>query len=656
MPDGARLSARLRLPVTDEPVPAILEYLPYRKDDGTLVRDNRQHEWLAGQGFACVRVDIRGSGDSDGILLGEYLETELADGVDVIAWVATQPWCNGKVGMIGISWGGFNCLQIAARRPPALAAVASVAVTADRYATDVHYKGGCVLGTDMLPWSATMLCFNARPPSPHVVGDGWREQWLDRLERSPVLVHDWLAHQRRDEFWQHGSVCEDYAAIECPVLTVGGFADGYTDTVLHLLEGLSAPARGIVGPWSHNYPAVGVPGPNIGFLQEVADWFSTHLGLEPAMRTLSRAAWDDPLRVWVQEWMRPAPYHAERPGRWVSEPAWPSPNVDQRRLYLTGSGALASGPPAAVLVAGRNDVTVGLRQGSWWGYADPGQLPADQRLEEPGAFRFVGEVVTGPTTLLGVPELRLRVAIDQPQGLVAARLCDVAPDGSSLQLSRGVLNLCHRAGHSRPEPMVPGEPADVTVVLDSVAHDLPVGHRLELHLSTSLWPLVWPSPADVELSLELGEQSWLSLPVRTGGAGVLDDPVFEPPLVASAGMTELVAPTSARTLVEDATTGTVVLTDHGDAGTLVFDEHGTEMASTATDVWQITRGDPLSARVTCERTWSVRWGEIVAEVRTTSEMWCDARSFRTADTVTAFENGVEVFASTRTSKHPRDLV
>jgi putative CocE/NonD family hydrolase len=655
LPDGARLSARLRLPVTDRPVPAILEYLPYRKDDGTLARDERQHDYLAGFGFACVRVDLRGSGDSDGVLHGEYLETELHDGVDVIDWIAAQPWCTGAVGMMGISWGGFNGLQIAALRPPALRAVVSVAATVDRYATDVHYRGGCVLGTDMVPWSATMLCFDARPPTPRVVGDGWRDEWIDRLRRTPVLVHDWLAHQRRDEFWRHGSICEDFGAIECPVLIVGGFADGYTDTVFHVVGGVASPVRGIVGPWSHNYPAVGVPGPNIGFLQEVVDFFAEHLGLAPRPPSPDRTTWDEPLRVWVQEWVPPAPGHPERPGRWVSEPSWPSPHVRADRWYLDAN-ALVALPPAADEISGRDEVTVGLRQGAWWGYAAPGQLPADQRLEEPSAFRFVGPRTEHETTVLGLPEVALRLRVDRPVAIVAVRLCDVAPDGSSLQLSRGQLNLCHRDGHEHPASLVPGEWFDVTVVLDSVAHDLPAGHRLELHVGTNLWPLAWPSPEPVELTLELGERSWLSLPIRTSPGGELPEPAFEPPEHAPVRASVVAAPEHCRTLVEDQTTGRVVLTDRADAGTVVLDELGTEMSSTASDVWEITRGDPLSARVRSERSWSIRWGDVHAEVRTTSEMWCDASHFHTSDHLVALEDGSQIFDSHRSSSHARDHV
>ena len=652
MSDGTRLHARVRLPVTDVPMPAVLEYLPYRKDDGTLVRDSLQHDYLAGFGFACVRVDIRGSGNSDGILEGEYLETELADAVAVIDWIARQEWCNGRVGMMGISWGGFNSLQVAARQPDALNAVVSVASTVDRYATDVHYKGGCVLAADMLPWAATMLCFNARPPTPAVVGDGWRDQWLDRMERTPAFLADWLDHPHRDEFWKHGSVCEDYSNLTCPVLSVGGFADGYTDTVFHLAENLSGPFRGIVGPWSHNYPAVGVPGPNIGFLQEVVDFFGQHLGLESPPDP-ERREWDEPLRVWVQDRVAPEPFYPERPGRWVAEAQWPSSTVHDQRWYLS-DGRLTAGPTAERAYTATNDVTVGMRQGTWWGYASAGQMPADQRQEEDPAFRFVGEVVDVDTMVLGIPSVGLRVSADRPEAMVALRLCDVAPDGSSLQLSRGVLNLTHRGGHESPEPMVPGEVYEVVIDMDSVAHELPAGHRLELLVSTSLWPLIWPSPDLVNLTIHEGEGSWLDLPIRVSAGEAPAAPWFLEAETADPRSSTSGEPVHERSITEDATTGTVVLTDCSNGETVTFYETGASMKSAETDTWSIVRGDPLSARCVSERSWSIRWSpDHHVEVRTHSELWCDADDFHTSNSIRGFENGEECFSATRSSSHAR---
>ncbi|MGC1487891.1 MAG: CocE/NonD family hydrolase, partial [Albidovulum sp.] len=111
--DGTRLSARVWMPEGAGPFPAVLEYLPYRKRDGTVVRDALTHPYFAGHGYACLRVDIRGTGDSESLMEDEYSAQELFDAVEVINWIAAQSWSNGRVGMMGISWGGFNGLQVA---------------------------------------------------------------------------------------------------------------------------------------------------------------------------------------------------------------------------------------------------------------------------------------------------------------------------------------------------------------------------------------------------------------------------------------------------------------------------------------------------------------------------------------------------------------
>jgi putative CocE/NonD family hydrolase len=199
MRDGTRLSARVWLPkgAAASPFPAILEYIPYRKRDFTAQRDAVMHPYFAGYGYASVRVDIRGSGESEGVLTDEYLPLEQEDGVEILQWIAGQPWCDGNVGMIGISWGGFNSLQIAALRPPELKAVMAVCATDDRYADDIHHMGGCLLG-DNLSWASVMFAYNSLPPDPQIVGERWREMWLRRLEESGLWLDTWLGHQRRD--------------------------------------------------------------------------------------------------------------------------------------------------------------------------------------------------------------------------------------------------------------------------------------------------------------------------------------------------------------------------------------------------------------------------------------------------------------------------
>lgn len=180
---------------------------------------------------------------------------ELADGVAVVHWLAAQEWCTGRVGVFGISWGGFDALRIAALAPEPLKAIVTVCATDDRYDNDVHYLGGSVLAVDMHAWSSTMLAFACRPPDPRYAGREWRDLWLRRLEAVEPPVHTWLAHQTRDDYWRRGSVREDYGAVRAAVLAVGGWHDPYRDTVLRLAEHLPQDrVRGIIGPWSHQYP------------------------------------------------------------------------------------------------------------------------------------------------------------------------------------------------------------------------------------------------------------------------------------------------------------------------------------------------------------------------------------------------------------------
>jgi putative CocE/NonD family hydrolase len=337
------------------------------------------HTYFAGHGYAAVRVDMRGSGDSDGILADEYLPLEQSDGVAILSWLASQRWCTGKVGIIGKSWGGFNGLQIAAHTPPELAAVISVCSTDDRYADDVHYMGGCVLAWDMLSWASTMLAYNARPPDPQVVGERWRAIWLSRLENSTPFIHTWLEHQRRDDYWKQGSVCEDYRAITCPVFMVGGWADGYRNAILRFVENYPGICKGLIGPWGHVYPHDGLPGPPIGFLQEALRWWDQWLkGIDTGIR-------DEPkLRMWMQEAVEPRVSYSERAGHWIAETSWPARSIVTNRLTL-GQGTLEQN---AWPYRGERRLdwlgvqTAGTDAGVWCAWGGPTDFPADQRSED----------------------------------------------------------------------------------------------------------------------------------------------------------------------------------------------------------------------------------------------------------------------------------
>ncbi len=510
MPDGTRLAARIWIPKSakNSPVPALLEYIPYRKRDGTAYRDSIMHPYFAGYGYACVRVDLRGSGESEGVLKDEYLEQELADGEAVIHWMAQQPWCNGNVGMIGISWGGFNGLQIAARRPPALKAIISLCSTDDRYTDDVHHMGGCLLG-DNLSWASVMFAYNACPPDPALVGERWREMWLERLKHSGLWLDTWLQHQRRDAYWKHGSICEDFSVIQCPVFAVSGWMDGYSNAVFHLLSNLKAPRLGLIGPWGHKYPHLGIPGPTIGFLQEALRWWDHWLkGAETGIMRESM------LRVWMQDSVPPTTFYDTRPGRWVGEDSWPSANIQQRDFSLAPGRILpAEQPCPKKALAIQSPLSVGLFAGKWCSYAAGPDLAHDQREEDGGALVFDSEVLSESIELLGAPIVKLDLSANKPVAMVVVRLSDVAPDDKATRVTYGLLNLTHRTSSEYPEYLDPNERYQVSVSLNHIAQVFPKGHRLRVAISTSYWPLAWPSPEPVRLTIFTGS-STLHLPVR----------------------------------------------------------------------------------------------------------------------------------------------
>ena len=479
--DGTTLAARIWLPDDAErnPVPAILEYLPYRKRDGTYERDALTHPYLAGNGYASVRVDIRGSGESSGLLFDEYSEQEQSDGLEVIAWLAAQPWCSGAVGMMGISWGGFNGLQIAARRPPALKAIVTLCSTDDRYRDDVHYMGGALL-TARLGWASFFFTAMCHPPDPALVGDSWRSMWSQRIENVPLFLETWMRHQRRDAYWRRGSVCEDYDAIQCPVYAVGGWTDGYTNAIPRLLEGLSVPRKGLIGPWAHAYPHFALPGPQIGFLQEMLRWWDHWL------KGIDTGVMDEPmLRAWMTESVKPASRHEALPGRWIAEMSWPPNELAPCRLFLTDDGLR----PDGALRAARSICsaqTVGEHAGEWCPFGRSRDQADDQREDDARSLVFETTPLDAPIEILGAPVVTLDVVSDKSIANLVVRLCDVHPSGESLRVSYGVLNLTHRDGHETPAPLVPGRRYQVRVQLNDAGAVLPAGHKVRLALSTSL--------------------------------------------------------------------------------------------------------------------------------------------------------------------------
>ena len=659
MSDGVRLSAHIWRPTSSdqEPVPAVLEYIPYRKRDLTAVRDSIHHPYLAGHGYACVRVDLRGTGDSEGVLRDEYLEREQADAEEVLAWLAEQPWCDGGTGMMGISWGAFAALQVAARRPPSLKAIAIASFTDDRHADDMHYMGGALL-SDNLAEAGTMFAYGTCPPDPSVVGERWRGMWHERLENTEPWVLEWLRHQRRDDYWRHASVCEDYTSVRCPVLASSGWADGYSNALTRLLGNLDVPRKGLIGPWSHKFPHLGEPGPAIGYLQELVRWWDHWL------KGVDNGVMDGPmLQAWMQDSVPPSTSYEERPGRWVGEPHWPSPHIRpvthplSRHTIGPAQDATATASEAGAAMTVRSPLSVGQFAGKWASYNAPPDLPYDQREEDGGSLVFDSEPLAEPVEILGSPSVELDLSVSEPVALVAARLSDVSPDGAATRVSYGILNLTRRDSTESPEPLEPGRRYRATLPLNGVAQAFPPGHRIRLSLSTSYWPLAWPAPKPALLSVH-EHSSTLTLPVRPVDEPdeVPSSPFGEPEGTPPLAMTQVTPSEERWDVKRDLIDYRSELDIVKDRGTVRFEDIGLEAGRRAHERYTAVADDFTS--VGGETTWTMRFRRDDWDVRvvTHTRLTCSETDFFVDATLDAYEADRRVFSRTWNEQVPRDLL
>lgn len=642
LPDGTRLYARIWRPITDEPVPALLEYLPYRLSDWTAPRDQQRHPWYAGHGYASVRVDARGHGNSEGLPGDAYDETGLArrgcpHPLAGRAGVVLRPGRHVRHLL-----GRLHLAPDRRARPEPLKAIVTVCSTDDRYDNDVHYMGGSVLAVGMHARSATTLAFAARPPDPAHVGDDWKAMWLKRLEAVHPPIHTWLAHRTRDAYWTHGSVCEDYSAIEANVLAVGGWHDPYRDTVLRLVAHLDpAKVRGLIGPWSHQYPDRGLPpGPSIGFLQETLRWWDQHLKDEDT------GVMSEPLlRSWISESHRPATMYETLPGRWVGDTGWPSKNV------ATIAYALRGGPQTV-----RSPQQTGLDAGRLVPFGNDADLPPDQRDEDAKSVSFEFPVEDAPIEILGRPRVKLRIRMDVPHGQAIVRLCDVTPDGASTLVTRGVLNLSARHGRDRSDDWTPGATEDVTFELNGIGHTFSPGHRIRLAVSSSYWPWIWPQAGSAGFTLH-ADGSRVELPVRhrtEEPSIVFEEAEHAEPLVVVLPVT-LDEPRPERLVVRDVAKGEWRLeVDPRYGGTRVHPD-GLEFTEDGVDAYTIQENDPLSAHTRSD--WTVRlhrpetaWD---VKIETRSEISGDEHDFLTSDEMVCKDGDEIVFHRTWVKRIPR---
>ncbi len=626
-----------------KPVPAIIEYLPYRKRGGTEARDMLTHPYLAGHGYVCLRVDIVGNGESDGVMSDEYTQQELNDGVDIINWIARQKWCDGSVGMMGISWGGFNALQIAALQPDPLKAIITLCSTDDRYADDIHYKGGCLLNEN-LGWGATMLAYSSRPPDPAIVGECWREMWLNRLHNQTFLPAIWLQHQCRDDYWRHGSICENYSKIKAATLVIGGWGDAYKNAVWRIVDQLDAPAKGIIGPWLHKYPHFAAPLPQIGFLQEALRWWDCYLKGQD-----TGVAEEAAMRVYVMDSVRPKTSYTKRSGRWVACENWPPRQADYTILHFCPDKKLSEQPGRSLSVSVSSPQSCGADAGEYCAIWLGPDMPGDQRRDDAYSACFDTDTLTREHVIAGRTRVSLQLKLDKPIAQIALRLNDVWPDGAITRITYGVLNLSHRDSHESPSYLVAGEEYAVHLYLDDIAYAVPVGHRLRLSLSSSYWPLIWPSPAPVTVEVLGG-----SIEYRNMANVDLSAVVFPPAEAAPAQDVEVIRQSSNSRRVEiDQDTGSQRITMLDDFGFERDLSSGLECGSTAEESWSISPDDPLTA--TAQTIWSqvMQRNDWQTTASTSTRMQSDASYFYLQAKAVAYENGNKIFEKTWDEKIAR---
>jgi len=643
MKDGIQLSARLWLPDTALPAPVVLEYIPYRKRDLYRLHDNSWGQQLAQYGIGYARVDARGSGDSQGVLVDEYLEQELLDGVELIAWLARQPWSSGSVGMRGISWGGINTLQIAALEPPELKAIMPMCCTDTRYTDDAHYIGGA-LGLTDLQWGVQFKAVMAMPPDPAIAGESWRQQWQQRLEAAPPILQKWLSHQRDDAFWRWGSVSTDYSRIKCPTYVVDGWVDTYVNTVTRLLAQISAPRKALFGPWAHNYPESASPGPSLNWAWEEVRWWKHWLAGVPT------GIMEEPMmRAYMPYQTASEGYPMDTPGRWVAEKTWPSPHVRPRTWYLDERGlAPKAGTHSEVKYVG--DQIVGLDKPEWLPFPPEG-LPTEQSSDDRKSLLFDSAPLDADIEILGHPIARIRVAADQPVAKLALRLCEVTPAGESWLVTYGLLNLTHRDGNAKPVALTPNQAYDVSIELSLIAHRFKAGNRIRLAVSESLWPLVWPSPRVATLTVTHGVSS-LELPIRPAGR----DPPFPIPVNAAAAQ----AP-GGRTPLKGAgpdADGWYEIRQDPVAYSYPVADTGTTLSGAAgiKELLRIKRGDNNSCVWQGERSSALKRGDWNCTVFSSFKLTSTPEAFFIEETVRALEGERVFFERENKATVPRDLM
>jgi putative CocE/NonD family hydrolase len=497
MPDGIRLAVDLYQPTAakkNERFPVLLEYLPYRKDESRR-RCYSLFSYFVERGYIVARVDIRGTGNSERHLIEyEYTDQEQEDGEAVIEWLAKQPFSTGKVGMFGISWGGFNSIHMAMRNPPALKAIIAIEATDDLYEDDVHFIDG-VMHFDS--YEVEQEVDNSVPGASEFVVD--ESFFANRFDTTPwMLVYK--RQQRDGPFWDRASLNVDYSKIRIPTFVIGGWYDGYRDSVPRMLQHMTAPVKGLIGPWAHSFPNSGYPEPRMEWRHEAVRWFDHWLkGKKTGIMEEPKFA------VYVRDWHPPGLTLNKAPGKWRWEEGWPLKRSRSLELNLHPDHRLRQSRLEAADHELKYIPSVGIEAGGsvmWWGDFMPDQRPTDEQ-----SLVYDTEPLDEDTEILGFPQVVLNASASAPLADWFVRLSDVAPDGRVTQITGAGFNGAHRNSAIDPEPLVPGETYALSIEMHFTSWIFPKGHRIRLSVSNAQWPMFWPTPYPMTTNLKLGGES-----------------------------------------------------------------------------------------------------------------------------------------------------
>ncbi len=653
MRDGKTLSADLIRPDQDGRFPAIIEYIPYRKDDLSL-SINDAHTYFAERGFIGIRLDVRGTGSSEGVNTDEYMPVEQEDGFDAVEWCARQPWSNGQIGMFGSSYGGFTCLQVAMHRPPHLKAIVPLYATDDRYTDDCHYTpgGNMRMYYDVGTYGGSMVAMNALLPPPEYAGPAWAELWKHRLEQNQPYLLTWMKHQVDGPYWRSASLRPDYERIQCPVFLIGGWRDGYANTMLRTYTRLKVPKKLLMGPWVHTRPNASVPGPRIDYLNEVVRFFAHWLRQEDTGIMKEPA-----VAVYMQEATRPQRTLDITPGQWRQEADFPVAGSRELTFYLQEGGALreqAGAPPRQAYEEYEYLPAVGVSNGYWSAGGISFYLADDQRADEAYSSVYTTPPLEQAVRLLGWPRVILHAASSARVATFVAKLADVAPDGHSVLIVDGSLNATRRKSLTDPQPLTPGEVYELDIPMNPTGWVIQPGHRLRLAVASSDFPNLWPTPERARNRIYRGGAYASRVILPAVPAASLEPPQLLPPSRLPAIVQSYGQPPRQQ-VVHDQITGAVTIVNHT-GSTLVLPDNRGRVKREASFRCTASSRDPAQASIVGTHSYVLQREDGSVEVTAQSSIRATETAFHITINLTVTQNGKPFFQKQWLVSEPRRLL